>query len=281
MKHFAIVLGLIALFLFFSLPNITSDPFTYDEADYMYAAERGFLANYIDSPSLSFPDYVRLGLSRGRDSSQSAYLSRTVRRAGDIFLLRHAHGPVYFYWLDALSHWSSNENFIRGSGLVFPIVSSPSISVACGYCLRHKASLPRFSVAPCICRPAVIRTTEVAPHLIFAMWFIVSLLLLAKLLATGSRNFWYAAVCTTALSFCTLEVTFVLIAVVLLCGYLERQRLALNWKLAGKSAASRWYCDSVAPGRDHQVGLRQIVPVIRIPGPGTKGPWGNATFLDT
>ena len=211
MKHFAIVLGLIALFLFFSLPNITSEPFTYDEADYMYAAERGFLANYIDSPSLSFPDYVRLGLSRGSDNSQNAGDPEPYG-AGDMFFYRHAHGPVYFYWLDVLSHWSSNENFIRGSGLVFPIVTAhchlsrlPVGTTSCARVCRRGSRLRHVSAEPGRYPHNGGGSPPGIHHVVHR-----ALLQLAKLLATGERRFWYAAVCITALSFCTLEVTFVL-----------------------------------------------------------------------
>jgi hypothetical protein len=284
MKHFAIVSGLVALFLFFALPDINSEPFTYDEADYMYAAGRGFLANYLDSPSLSFVDYVRLGLNRGRDTSQRTSLSQTVRRAGDMFLYRHAHGPVYFYWLNALSHWSLNPHFIRALSLVFPMVTGVAIYFGCLWILPAPQGLIAAILASAfyLWSPAVTRTTEVAPHQMFAMWFIVTLLLLAKLLTTGERGFWYAAVCTTALSFCTLEVTFVLIAVVFVCGYLERQRLRFGGRLAAQSALLfAALVVFIHPATITKLAFAKSYLFFAYLAVQRKGPWGNVTFLET
>jgi hypothetical protein len=243
MKHLAIILGLLALFLFLAYPSVSPTPFAYDEADYMYAAGRGFLANSLDLPSLSFPEYVRMGLRRGAGPSRGSSLSLAVRRAGDMFLYRHAHGPVYFYWLAALSEWSANEHFIRACGLAFPILAAVAIYLGCLWMLPA----PQGQVAAILgCAlylfsPAVIRTTELVPHQMFTVWFIITLLLLARLSTradgNGSRGCWYAAMVTTGLAFCTLEVTFVLIAVVLVCGYRERRRLGFDWRLGGTSLA--------------------------------------------
>ena len=227
MRHLAIVAALLGSFLWFSYPNISAAPFSYDEADYMFAARQGFIANYLDSPSSSFIDYVRLGLSRGRDPQQKSALSQAVRKASDIFFFRHAHGPVYFYWLALLSHWSTSESFMRGLTLVFPIVTALAIYFGSLWIFppEQGAITAILGSAAYLWSPAVIRTSEIVPHQMFVMWFTITLLLLAKLLSTGDRNLWYAAVCTTAVAFCTLEVTFVLIAVMAFCAYLERRRL--------------------------------------------------------
>jgi hypothetical protein len=284
MKHLAIVTVIVAVFLFFALPYINPGPFTYDEADYMYAAGRGFLANYLDSPSLSFPDYVRMGLSRGRDTAQSASLSRTVRRSGDMFLYRHAHGPVYFYWLSSLSRWSASERLVRTLSLVFPILSGLAIYLGCLWILPAPQGqiAGLLGCALYLWSPAVIRSTEVAPHQMFTMWFIVTLLLLAKLMATGARTFWYAAVCITAVSFCTLEVTFVLIAVLLACAYIERRRLSFGWRLAGTSAAL--FTAIVAllhPAAITKLAFAKSYLFFAYLAVQRKGPWGNVTFLET
>jgi hypothetical protein len=284
MKHLAIVTAIVAVFLFFALPNINPGPFTYDEADYMYAAGRGWLANYLDSPSLSFPDYIRMGLSRGRDTEQSAALSRTVRRSGDMFLYRHAHGPVYFYWLSALSMWSVEERMVRTFSLVFPVITALAVYFGCLWILPALQG-QLAAILGCILylwSPAVVRSTEVAPHQMFAMWFIVTLLLLAKLMATGAPKFWYAAVGMTAVAFCTLEVTFVLIAVLVACAYLERRRLALGWRLAGKSAALfAVIVVLLHPATITKLAFAKSYLFFAYLSVQRKAPWGNVTFLET
>jgi hypothetical protein len=312
MKQLAILSGLLALFLFFAYPSINPAPFAYDEADYMYAAGRGFLANYLDLPSLSFPDYVRMGISQGTDPSQRSSLSLAVRRAGDMFLYRHAHGPVYFYWLGALSQWSADEHFIRAFGLAFPILAAAAIYLGCLWMLPA----PQGQIAAILgCAlylfsPAVIRSTEVAPHQMFTVWFIVTLLLLAKfssrtarnatrqrpalpaligdaaascgLMAGGSCGVWYAVVVTTALAFCTLEVTFVLIAVVLVCGYLERRRLGFGWRLVGTSLSL--FAATVVilhPAAITRLAFAKSYLFYAYLAVKRTAPWGDVTFADT
>lgn len=239
MKHLAILAALIGPFLFCAHYYTSPAPFSYDEADYMYAAGRGFQANYLDRPSLSFAEYVRAGLSQGRDPGQKSALSKSVRSSGDVFFYRHAHGPMYFYWLMALSAWNTNESFIRGFSPVFAVVTAMLIYFGCLWLLPPPQGTLAGVIATVayLSSPAVFRSTEVAPHAMFVLWFIVSLLLVAKLLQTGQRKYWYAAVATTAVSFCTLEVTFVLIFTVMVCGYLERSRLGMDLALMAKSIA--------------------------------------------
>lgn len=238
MKHLAILLGFLGLFLVFAYPSVFPTPYAYDEADYMYAATRGFIANYLDVPSLSFVDYVRLGMSVGKGANEKAAASAAVRRSGDMFLYRHAHGPIYFYWLGFVSRFGAAEQFIRGSGLIFPMVTAVAIYLGCLLILPAPQG-QMAAILGCalyLFSAPVVRVTELAPHQMFTVWFVVALLLAAGLMKDGSRRFWYAAVVVTALAFCTLEVTFVLIAVVLFCGYLERKRLGFDWHLAWRSA---------------------------------------------
>lgn len=239
MKHLAIVSGLLGLFLFFAYPSVSAAPFAYDEADYMFAASRGFLANYLDLPSLSFPDYVRAGLGMGSGPGASSAISLAARRSGDMFVYRHGHPPVYFYWLGALSHLGGGERSIRAAGLVFPVLSAIAIYLGCLWVLTPPQGTIA-AVAGCalfLFSPAVIRASEIAPHQMFTLWFIVALALLAKLRSAPSRRLWYAVVITAAVAFCTMEIAFVLIGVVIVCGYLERRSLGLDWRLAGKSVA--------------------------------------------
>ncbi|MDQ6760470.1 MAG: hypothetical protein M3Z32_11500 [Acidobacteriota bacterium] len=284
MRHFAILAALLASFVWLSYPNVSAGPFSYDEADYMYAAQRGFIANYLDLPSTSFPDYVRLGLNQGRDLQQKAKLSQAVRKASDIFFFRHAHGPVYFYWLTAVSHWNSNEHFMRAVSLIFPIVTAIALYFGSLWIFpaEQGALLSILATASYLWSPAVIRTTEIAPHQMFVMWFTITLLLLARLLSDGTRRIWYAAVGITAIAFCTLEVPFVLIAVVAVCGYLERRRLEFDWRLSVKSLLLfAGVVILVHPGSILKLAAAKSYLYYAYLAVGRKSPWGNATLLQT
>jgi hypothetical protein len=121
--------------------------------------------------------------------------------------------------------------------MLIPGVTACLIYAGCVWMLPGPGGLIAaiFATTAYVCSPAVFRSSELAPHQLFVMWFIIALTLLAKMLATGDRRFWYGAVAVTALAFGTLEVTFVLIAVVLVCGFLERRRLAFDWSVAARS----------------------------------------------
>lgn len=284
MKHLAILAALLAAYLFFVHSRISAGPFAYDEADYMYAAGRGFLANYLDNPSLSFLEYVRMGLRGSSDPGQSSDLSQSVRQAGDVFFYRHAHGPLYFYWLNALSHWSKNEHFIRSSGTIFPMLTAAIIYFGCLWILPTGQGLLAaiFGCLLYLLSPAVIRTVEVAPHQMFTVWFIGTLVLLAKLLVTGDRRIWYAAVVVTAIAFCTLEVTFVLIAVMLVCSYLERKRLQVDWRFAASSLGLFAACVVVMhPGAILKLAFVKSYLYYAYLSLRRTAVWGDVTFFDT
>ena len=73
-----------------------SEPYGYDEADYMYAASLGFAANWSDTPSIPIADFVRAGLHR--DGRQA--LSERIRSGNDVLFYRHFHGPLFSLLLD-------------------------------------------------------------------------------------------------------------------------------------------------------------------------------------
>jgi hypothetical protein len=78
-------------------------------------------------------------------------------------------------------------------------------------------------------------STELAPHHLFALLSVGFIFLIVKFISSGRRNYWYAAVVFAALAFCTLEVAFVLIITLGICGFVQRQNV--SWRLAGRSLA--------------------------------------------
>ena len=76
-RNSVIVFGLLlALFLLLIARNVSSEPYVYDEADYMYAASLGFAANWSDTPSITISDFVQAGL--GRESRQISWVALAV-----------------------------------------------------------------------------------------------------------------------------------------------------------------------------------------------------------
>lgn len=284
MKHLAVLIGVLSLFLLFAYRQVKTNAFGYDEADYMFAAQRGFVANYLDSPSYSFLQFVRIGLAKGRKTGGSTQLSSMVRRSGDIYFYRHSHGPLYFYWLMAVSAIDAGEKSVRSLSLVFPVLSAIAIYFGCLWLIPGPQGWIAAILASSmfLFNPATIRTTEVAPHQMFVMCFIVTLLFLAKVLLTGQRSYWYAALFMTGVTFSTLEIAFVLVPLVVACGYLERDRLAVNWPLALRSAGIFLATLLlIYPAAFLKLALAKAYLFMAYLAVMRKSPWGDVTLAET
>ena len=239
MKHWIVLALLYSAFAALAWHQIPGVPYPYDEADYMFAASRGLRANYTDSPTMPIGEFVRTGLSRGRATGARTELSEQIRSSNDIVFYRHWHGPLYFYWLLSVSRFSANPQIVRTAQLIFPILGG--LLIWCG-CLRllpdpcgwYAAIL---STALYLWSEAVLRSPELAPHQLFALCSLGVLFLLAAMMKTGERRYWYGAVVCSALAACTLEVAFVPAIAVLICGHLKRRELGTDLRFAAKSAA--------------------------------------------
>ncbi len=221
MKHALALLILFGGFFVLARGNTDYGPYGYDEADYMFAASRGVTANLFDSPTLPLPRFLQMGLHQG----SRAEMSESIRNANDMVFYRHWHGPLYSDWLQITSRFASSEPAMRAWTYAFPVLAGLLIYFAAGF----------LGAALFLWSYPVVASTELAPHQLFALCSLATLFLLAKLLETGERRFWYAAVFTTALAFCTLEVAFVLIITVMVCGHLVRDQLHADLLFGAKS----------------------------------------------
>ena len=237
MRHVPIVLCFIALLTILGWKATVRCPYAYDEADYMFAAKLGLVLNYTDTPTMPIAEFLRIGLSRGKDSHQSSQLSELIRGANDIVFYRHWHGPLYFYWLMLVSHLGLDEQGVRLFTLAFPIFSLLIIYAGCIWTFGESPGVLAgvLGSALFICSVPTVRSTELAPHQAFVCCFLACLILLSKTVVTRNRLYFYLAVVAAALSCCLLEVGFVAVGTVILCGYLERQGLGADWKLVTRS----------------------------------------------
>jgi hypothetical protein len=240
MKHILILSGVIVVLAILARGTIIPGPYTYDEADYAYAASLGWRANALDSPTMSLSDFVKMGLSRGRDAGGKRELSDTIRNSGDVLFYRHWHGPGYSNWLDLVRHLTSDERLSRMSNYVFPIAAAILMYFGTLWLLPGPAGqiAAILSSALYLWSYAVVRSTELGPHQFFAACVAVALLLLAKAATSperSARRYWYAAVFAAGVAFCLLEVCFALILTILLCGYALRKRLQPDVGFTGRS----------------------------------------------
>jgi hypothetical protein len=281
-KHALAIAALLAVFALLARREVFTWPYYYDEADYMYAASLGWRANYSGSPSQPLPDFVRVGFERGLDSSQRAALSAESRVRPDVDFYRHWHGPLYGYWLLALAPLHLDETATRSLSYVFPILTMLVIYIG-GLWLwpSERGWLAAIlGSALYLWSYATVFTNEIAPHALFVLCAVASLILVMKWRETAAPQYWYAAVIAAALAFCTLEVAFVSIAVLLVCAALERS--LIDWRWMAKSIAV--FAGTVLlvwPSAILKMSFLKAYLFMAYLAIFRPSPWGNASFLDT
>ncbi len=173
---------LLALFVLLITQNVSSEPYVYDEADYMYAASMGFSANWTDTPSIPIADFVQAGLGRGGRKG----LSERIRGGNDVLFYRHFHGPLFHYLLIPLSRLGLSERAVRTSLLGIPCASLAVIYFGCLWLLPQSVAIVPAMLF--LASYSVLGSTELAPHQLFALCSLASLILLLKAVATGRRR---------------------------------------------------------------------------------------------
>jgi hypothetical protein len=284
MKHAAVLAILIAVAFGMSRGRIHTGPYGYDEADYMFAAGLGMADNWIDAGSMSIADFVSVGRKRGADSSQQAGLSTLARAGADPVVYRHWHGPLYYFWLTAIGKLGFDEHGTRALFLIFPILTA---------CVIYFGTLRLFdglqgqiaailASALFLWSPIELESSEIAPHLMFVLWYISALLLLAGVALHGSRRAFYAATLVAGLAFCTLEVDFVLILVLIIVAWWKRAALRADWTLIRNSVVL--FVGTVLlvwPSAILKLNFAKAYMVMAYLAVFRKGAWGDVTFSQT
>lgn len=284
MKHLLAAAALVALLLFLIARDVSSDPYVYDEADYMYAASLGYFANWTDTPSLSLSDFLRIGLNRGRQAGGRQELSAFIRQSNDIVFYRHWHGPFYHYFLIPVSRLGLNERGVRTAMLVIPVLTLLEIYFGCLWLIPGTCGALTAVLAAILFLSSftVFRSTELAAHQLFALCYLGCLIFLAKIMTSGRRSDWYAAVIMAALAFCTLEVAFVAVLTLAICGYIERDRLRMNWQLiAGSLAVFAATVLVVWPAAIFKLTFVKSYLFMAYLALARKGSWGDIGFFGT
>jgi hypothetical protein len=241
-KHLLILAGVLTVFYLLARGTAWYGPYTYDEADYMYAVSLGWRGNWLDLPSLPLLEFVKIGLHRGNDDSVRTELSETIRSSNDVVFYRHWHGPLYTDWLRILRKFDCAERSTRVLNHTFAIVAALLMYFGALWVVPGLGGQIAAILGPVLYLWSfpVIRATELAPHQLFSVCVVATLLPLAKIFGTAgyARRYWYAAVVGTAIAFCVLEVAFALILCLLICGYIARERLKPDFAFAARSIAA-------------------------------------------
>ena len=284
MKYLLVAAIILSGFLWLALKSVSPGVFGYDEADYAFDAGLGWVANYTDTPTLPLVDFLREGLGRGKSADQRAALSEAIRKSNDVIFYRHWHGPLFFYWLIPAEAFTHDERTLRTLALLVPILSFLVISVGCLWLIDGVEGALASMLSGCmfLWSWTTLGSTELAPHQLFACFYVLGLFLLAKLSSTGERRYLYAAAVAAGLAFCTLEVTFVLVATLIVCAFLERRRLALDWRVGLRTLGI--FVGTVFilwPGAILKLSFVKAYLFMAYLAVFRKAPWGNVGLVDT
>ena len=233
--HVLCILTLVGVYAFLVARAVYSGPYDYDEADYMFASGVGPLGQATDNPSLGIMQFYRIGRSAG--SGQRTELSEFIRGSNDVLFYRHWHGPLIAYWLLALKPLHLDETAMRRAGSLIPLATAFLIYGGAFWIFPGMLGLMAGFLASALYlwSYAVVRTTEITPHQMFATFCLAALILIARMIVTGDRRHWYFAVAAAALAFCTIEVAFVLAFTLVCVAWMERRTLRTDWGLMWKS----------------------------------------------
>ncbi len=230
MKHALVLGGIIAVFVILARKEVFSWPYYYDEADYMFAASLGW-ANYSDQGSQPLAEYIQAGLQDRGHPTRRAQLSARSRASSDVNFYRHWHGPLYFYWLAGLAPLHLDEHASRSLSYLFPALTAVLIFLGSLWLLPSGAGAlaAAFGSAFYLWSYATVFTNEIAPHQLFVLFTLAALLLVMKWRQTGDRRIWHGAVILSACAFCTLEVAFVLLIVLIACRLRSPSQSSERW----------------------------------------------------
>ncbi|MFZ0337300.1 MAG: hypothetical protein WAL45_04655, partial [Terracidiphilus sp.] len=267
---------LLALFLILITHNVSSEPYVYDEADYMYAASMGFSSNWSDTPTIPIADFVRAGLQGGGRKG----LSERIRGGNDVLFYRHFHGPLFHYLLIPAAHLGLSERAVRTSLLAIPCASLGVIYFGCLWLLPgYGAIVPAMLF---LASYSVLGSTELAPHQLFALCSLASVILLMKAVATGRQLYWYGAVVAAALAFCTLEIAVALLVTLTICCFVERARWSVDGKFVAKSLALFLATVLVIwPAAILRLSFVKAYAVMAYLALSRESAWGNTGLLET
>ncbi len=284
MKHLISIAVFLASFLWLASRVVSPAPYMYDEADYAFDARLGLAANYTDTPTLPFGEFLREGLSRGRSAKDRGPLSESIRKSNDVVFYRHWHGPLYFYWLIVDSGLAHSEREMRLFSILFPLLSLVVIYAGCLWVLAGTNAWPAAILASALFPWSwtTLGSTELAPHQLFATCLLAGLFCLVKMAQSGSRRFLYLACIAAGFAFCSLELTFALIATIVVCAVVERRRIALDWKTALRSVLFFFVTVFVLwPGAVLKLSFAKAYVFMAYLALVRKSPWGNEGLIGT
>jgi hypothetical protein len=236
---------LLAITLFNLRQGVPAHRFTYDEADYMFAASRGWAENYLDTSVIGVGDFLARGREALGGGASKTALSQYIREAADISFYRHFHGPLYFYWLEAGRELLGEGERPARQGSAALLLLTMAVALMGSLALWGRGGLwPGFLALGLLAQSPLcwLTWTQITPHALFAPVALAHLFCLALSLKTGERRFLHGAAAALGLSLLTIEYAPLLLLTMAACLFVWRRTLFAGlsprqvWAFLGKLA---------------------------------------------
>ena len=223
-----LALAVVAGLLF---PRIASrDAYDYDEADYLGAVSKGFLANYTDRDAISLATFAKLGLGRGFEKTQRTSLSQYIRESGELPFYRHYHGPLYFYYLIPFrALLGDNEFAMRAASFAFlPLAAILAYLTVLSLRPRGSRLGPALAAAMVVLGPSNLGTAaQITPHSLYVFTCLLGLLAIARLIEDPTPGRFYCSVLVLSLNFMVIEYALLLLLTLATAMFVTRRHVFL------------------------------------------------------
>jgi dolichyl-phosphate-mannose-protein mannosyltransferase len=238
-----VVLLLVGLFLALGGKYVSPVVFGDDEADYMSAAQRGFLSNYVDKGVISLATFVKKGIALGFKSERRSALSAFIRESGDIGFQRHYHGPLYFYWI-SLAHalGADDESTLRWASYLLLAVTAALAALLARELAGGEGGLAEFIAAlmTLACAACAATAAQLTPHALYVPLVLAALYAMARWIRQPDSTRLTIVGVTLGFALVTMEYAALLVAATILLYYLlqrtEVKAAGANgpWRMIGR-----------------------------------------------
>lgn len=187
---------------------------TGSEVDYVRAARRGFLVNYLDRGTRPLAEYLAAaramaGLSRdGDDADDDPDLWQSDAAAQDIAAYRHYHPPLFIYALNLTERtFGFSEAALRLTPLILACATIATLYLGCALLLPAGGAQIGLVAAAILSALSlhVGTSTDIGWHVPYASVATVALFLMGWLLVRPSVTLLLATAVVTTLAFTVLE----------------------------------------------------------------------------
>lgn len=181
------------------------------EVDYVRAARRGFLTNYLDLGSRPVSEYVAAGLAMAGITGEAGADTDLWTRdgqAGDIAAYRHYHPPLFIYTIQVVEQLAGNsDTALRLIPLAFSLATIATLFVGCALLIPVRGAQVGLVAAALLSVLSlhIDTSTDVGWHVPYTSLATAALFAIGYFAARPSLAALVGAAVSTTIAFMTLE----------------------------------------------------------------------------